>query len=529
MRRTRIGLFVLLFFSVAWFHHPVEYDNTSSRYYLLSAAVDFGRLDIDMYKDETIDVSVSGEHTYSNKAIGAPLLAAPVYAFLRRLTPLRHDEPLSMRAKYICRVVTTSLPHALLGVVLYGMMISAGAASGAAFYATLAYAFGSIAWIHGTIFSGHQLAACMAFFSFAMIRGASIEGCGRAWRWWMAGILAGLGGLSDYTAVYLAGVLTVYAFVRAPRLLAAVSFVAGGALTAALLFAYNTHCFGGPFSLSYAKLGYGQFAEGASRGLWGVTFPDFSALVALLVSPARGLFFIMPIFLVALPGIWIWILRCRSMPKSVSVSARYADIAVVIAAVTGYLIINAGFYGWHGGWTFGPRYLVPMLPFLALPMAFAVERGWLAALFAVSLAQVGLAQAAMPHSPEFFFNPWVECLWPLFGYGYAASNPGILLGLSPALSTLLFVVVSVLLVWFIRPDAEVQGEIHAGQMASWRVIYSLAICVIVGGLCLVRTPAPAAIHSYNARLLGHAAYATRSAQLARASIHEQMMTGAPRP
>src|ERR1017187_2163698 len=168
--RAELGIAVLLLFSTLYFNSPVEYDNTSSRYFLLSAVVDYGQFNIDIYKDQTIDTSSSDEHTYSNKAIGTPLVAAPIYWILRNLTPIQHDMPLSDRARYICRALTTSLPYAVLGIILFRTLLGLGAAPVKAFWTVIAYAFGTISWIHASLFSGHQMAGTFAFLSFAWIR-----------------------------------------------------------------------------------------------------------------------------------------------------------------------------------------------------------------------------------------------------------------------------------------------------------------------------------------------------------------------
>ena len=65
--------------------------------------------------------------------------------------------------------MTTTLLFALLGVVMYRLAQFCGAASRQAFLMVVAYGFGSIALLHATLFSGHQIAASLSFFSFALL------------------------------------------------------------------------------------------------------------------------------------------------------------------------------------------------------------------------------------------------------------------------------------------------------------------------------------------------------------------------
>jgi hypothetical protein len=68
-----------------------------------------------------------------------------------------------------------------------------------------------------------------------------------------------------------------------------------------------------------------------------------------------------------------------------------AEAFVCLAMILHVLAFNVTFKAWHGGWASGPRYLIPALPFLALPIVFVRGWGWLrAALLAVSIVAMGV-------------------------------------------------------------------------------------------------------------------------------------------
>ena len=92
-------------------------------------------------------------------------------------------------------------------------------------------------------------------------------------------------------------------------------------------------------------------------------------LVGLLVSPGRGLLWYSPVLLLVPLGVgWFW-RRARWLLMS------SAGVALL------YWLLYAKWYMWHGGYSWGPRFLVPVLPFLLLMTAPAwqwifVEERW---------------------------------------------------------------------------------------------------------------------------------------------------------
>jgi hypothetical protein len=309
----------------------------------------------------------------------------------------------------------------------------------------------------------------------------------------------------------------VYVMLRARGAGARAAFLAGGGACLALLLAYDAVCFGSPWNLSYANQGP-EFAATAAGGFLGVARPDLGNFLRLLVSPARGLFFIMPVLLLAIPGFVGLFRRRETRPEA----------AVMLSIALGALLVNAAYVNWHAGWTFGPRYLISMLPFLVAPMAFGMNRAWYLPLFLISFLQVGLAQAALPYAPQYLQNPIVESLWPLFREGYRSDDLGMLLGLSGAWSLLPWLVIAGgLAVW---GWPETGGPFLAARPCgarAWGWLYGAACAGVVCGLTAVRSPRETTTHGYNAKLLSDYAERRPSPAVSAAIIEETRLHGPP--
>lgn len=110
----------------------------------------------------------------------------------------------------------------------------------------------------------------------------------------------------------------------------------------------------------------------------------FVPLVGLLVSPGRGLFLFAPVTLLALAGLPRFY---RDHPW---------ETLVVVGSFVPYLVMSSLQPKWWGGWNWGPRFLVPFLPLLMLPLipllqTIIVERQrrWLG-IVAVLLSLIGV-------------------------------------------------------------------------------------------------------------------------------------------
>ena len=173
-----------------------------------------------------------------------------------------------------------------------------------------------------------------------------------------AGLLGGAAMLFEYQTAMIAVLLAAYVARRGLRPL--LLFAAGALPGVCLLLAYDTAAFGRPWHLSYAYVANGFRAE-QSHGLFGIGAPHaFSSY--LVFAGGGGLLVISPVLIAAAVGLTL-------------LARRYPAEALVCVAVTAaFVVLNCGYFLAYGGFSPGPRFLVPALPFLAVGLAPAFAR-----------------------------------------------------------------------------------------------------------------------------------------------------------
>jgi hypothetical protein len=222
----------------------------------------------------------------------------------------------------------------------------------------LFYSFGTLAFPFSTMLFGHQVAATFAFAAFFVLLKARLRSAPFSSRWllFMAGALASLAVLTEYTVILITALLFIYAatFVRPKRWL--LLYILGGAPAAALLLVYNWYTLDSPFSFAYSYVS--EFTE-MTQGLFGITQPHWSSFIEITLGP-RGL-------LTQSPFLWL-------LPLGVWQTSRTAqwrrECALCVCVGLAFIAWNSGYFLPIGGRTPGARFLVPSLPFLMVPLVF---------------------------------------------------------------------------------------------------------------------------------------------------------------
>ena len=416
-----------LLLSYAYFYQGGGW-NQNSRFALVRAMTERDTLQIDAYRDATGDRAVWNGHFYSDKAPGVSLLSFVPVDVVRALNNAAGIDPDSdaaiTRTSYAATVVVSAVFTAAAALCVLWLSLAWGYSRGAALFAATAYGVATPAWCYATLFMGHALCAgCLmiAFTAAVALRDAPPE---RAVKLaWTIGLSAGWAVVSEFPAavpvLFICG-LTVAVMSGTGRGLAATQTVAirvaaGGAIAAAILLVYNTAAFGSPFHLGYASE---EGFEQLQTGFFGLSRPELWRVREILIGSYRGLLPIAP--LVAVMPIGLALLA--------TTRPRVAPAITAAAVGVFYLLLNASYFYWEGGWAFGPRQVMPALPFLALGLA-PLWDGWKAAGRAV-LAGAWLWGAALtlvavsttPQPPAAIMRPVSELMVPAFREGRLALN-----------------------------------------------------------------------------------------------------------
>jgi hypothetical protein len=383
---------------------PFANPNELSRLEMVFALVEQGTFRIDgaiPVLGDHEDKALSGGHFYSNKAPGLAFAAIPVYRVLRVFFPPPRSP--SDAVFVLLRILTVSV---LCVVALARFAARLASAKGSALL-VFALAFGTPLLFYGRSFFGHAWTAALLFLAWDLARkreergpagGAGLLAAG-------AGLLCGWAAISEYTAAPLAILIALRVAARGSwRTLAL--FAAGAAVPLLLLLSYDASCFGSPWVLSSAREAHRSYSELAAKGLFGFGAPSPRVAWDLLFHPARGLLLFSPFLVWAIPGFLAW---WRSGED------RF-DCVFALAAVAGSFLLLTAYPNWHGGWSLGDRYLLPVLLFAGLAagrgLASPLSRSLFAAAAVFSAAAHFLLTASWPHFPlDVAWPPATGSLW----------------------------------------------------------------------------------------------------------------------
>jgi hypothetical protein len=356
----KLWVFLAVFALMACLTHRRVFlaGNDASRLAQIEALVDLGHTHIGESRYAwTVDrVTIDGRD-YSNKPPFLSLIGAGVYAVVERACGLsfaRHEAA----TVYLLTLILIGGSTAWLCARFYGELarLYPGAAERARLLSTAALAAGTILATFSTTFNNHTPAAACLFAA-----------CCAAWngRSWRAGTWLALTALIDPAPGLVFAPLLAVVLAGAAARVKLKGYLLALALAVAAFAGANAWISGYPLPPKMAP-GAVDHSSGFAASVAGVLLPDDPWYPIACLFGWHGFFSVSPVLLLGAAGLAAAIRAGRPLPRRSS-----AALAIGCAVMIGG---HAALAGSYGGWSYGFRYLIPVVPLLLFFAPPLVER-----------------------------------------------------------------------------------------------------------------------------------------------------------
>lgn len=424
-----LTLFSIYFLFVQWYGW-----NEESNLALTRAIVNENRFEIDSFANLTGDRAVYNGHYYTDKEPGLSFLASLPYGIWKLVY---NFFPESFKAKYaesggyvaelydsvqiltlinpgfftfasmiLVTVFTSGIFSSLTAVLVYKISKHFLKNQGLGILLAMCYGMGTLAFPSALHFMAQPTATFLSFLSFFLLFKTKDGKWEKNKYFLLSGLVAGLSITVDRLAILPALLLVAYSLWLNKRFSAL--FLSGLLLSVLPFLMYNYGIFGNPLDLAssyidrriyrtaYPLSGMSLlFPDEQPRNVMMMgfldasaikqliehfhfipTFPNFYIILRLLIYPYRGLLFYSPILVLSFLGLFFMFKKHK------------AETVLIALALILLLSIISMRRTWWGGYGFGNRYLLLIVPFLMLPMALMfgkADKSMIVMLLAISI------------------------------------------------------------------------------------------------------------------------------------------------
>jgi hypothetical protein len=406
--RTEIGIFLIIFISVLFYMDKGGGDMAYRHLDMTFSMADDYVLHIDKYHTNTADKAYYKGHYYALVSPGLSLISLPPYFLFKSvhsMIPSSLKEPIEenlnrkisehyvntgrfspeddflkinlsyfMLASFFILLFTGPALAGIYAIIMYRMMRLYSKSSRVVIL-SLVSVLGTLFFFYSTVHHPHAPSALATLVAFYLLYNARKEVTRRDIAF--AGIAAGSIMLMNLALPTLFICMAAYALYVLKPGKAFVLFSIFAFLAILPIFMYNLIAFDSPlnFPHKYADPTTNTYHQ---QGFLGLSGPRAEAFFGLLFTPKRGLFLYMPIIILSVLGLYHMIKDKKHLPEAI----------FIITAVITTILFYSSYHAWEGAWSFGPRYLTPLLPLLFIPIAYLAD--WINSKFLWALSALSI-------------------------------------------------------------------------------------------------------------------------------------------
>lgn len=370
----------------------VTSSNDGSHYALTRALVERGSFEISPYLafTENQDYAIKDGRYFSDRPPGTALIAVPLYALAGIaphpfiVPPSKHD---AENHRFIAAVAAASLA-ASGAIALFYMSLRQhfNIPETAALLASVALALGTTMWKYGSVLYAHAPSALMIWLALYFTLKAERDTRLPWWQAFVLGFAIGFAPVIEYTNLMYSILVSIYLVIVMWKPLkeglsdpasrsrwgrSVVALIIGGAIPAIFLLSYNKLNFGGALELSTFHVDTNlwpqnknlaaDFATPLLDGLQGMLFFSTKGNAYVDTSGNQGIFLLMPVTLLALPGIVYFFKQSRR------------HFLLIVGMFFFYLLLFSKSTTYNPATNDG-RYLTSFISLLFVPVAFTLAR-----------------------------------------------------------------------------------------------------------------------------------------------------------
>ena len=428
-----LNLLLSTFYLDTWVSH-----NNTSRVLPVFSLYENGTWSFDPYHEQTIDKALVHGHYYSEKPPLPSFMVVPFYGLTRALgfgiddAGNHYDKPVYLIGGFLAG----SLPFSLFLTLLLATILRSRPKMNPVLLVMLPI-YGSFFFIFSGTFFSHIISGALLLFGYWLLRYKE--------KYLWAGLCCGAAFLCEYSLAVIFPVWLVLLWLNKRNFSSVVIFGLGMAPAVLFLLFYNYLIGGDPFKMLYSYIATDDFAP--LRSNLGFRLPDPLAMLGLLFSNYRGLFYYFPALLL----LAFAVIRKRKF------NLRSLLLNYWVLGFLASLLLISSFFTPYGGWTYGPRYLLPVTFLVAFEGIRFLSRNPVPSWTLWLIGGIGMVMAWMAKVSVMYALPSEE-MNPVFGYVVKKLKAGafnesnllsLFVGVDPKVSAMIWPLLFLAALWWL--------------------------------------------------------------------------------